>query len=101
MGSNTINPPPVLNRNSSDDEILGLLTESPRRTHREADNEGRDSSAQDWRTRTGEQLAMDFSDKEAAQETRRGSATGTAAASANDTERIEPEHLRGVGRELA
>lgn len=96
MGSYTINPAPVLNRNSSDDKILGLLTESPRRTRREANNEGRDPRAQDWRTRTGEQLAMDFSDKEAAQETRRGSTTDTVTASANDTEQIEPEHLRAA-----
>ena len=96
MGSNTINPAPVLNRNSSDDEILGLLTESPRRTRREANNEGRDSSAQDSRTRTSEQLAMDFSDKGPPQETRRGSTTDTVTASATDTEQIEPEHLRAA-----
>jgi hypothetical protein len=96
MGSNTINPAPVLNRNSSDDEILGLLTESPRRTRREANNEGRDPRAQDWRTRTGGQVAMDFSDKEAAPETRRGSTTDTVTASATDTEQIEPEHLRAA-----
>jgi hypothetical protein len=96
MGSNTINPAPLLNRNSSDEEILGLLTHSPRRARREANSEGRDSSAQDSRTRTGEQLAMDFSDKEAPQETRQGSATDTVAAGANDTEQIEPEHLRAA-----
>jgi hypothetical protein len=43
IGSNTINPPAVLSRNSSDDEILGLLTESRRRTRREANHEGRDA----------------------------------------------------------
>jgi hypothetical protein len=96
MGSNTINPPPVLNRNSSDDEILGLLTHSPRSSRREANNEGRDSSAWDSRTRTSEQLAMDFSDKEAPQETRRGPAADAVAASANDTEQIESEHLRAA-----
>jgi len=41
MGSNTITPPPVLNRNSSDDEILGLLPQAPRRTaRREVNGEG-------------------------------------------------------------
>ncbi len=96
MGSNTIHPAPVFNRNSSDDEILGLLTHPPRRSRREANNEGRDLSAPDSRTRTSEQLAMDFSDEQAPQEPRRGSATDTVAAGANDTEQIEPEHLRAA-----
>jgi hypothetical protein len=102
MGSNTITPPPILNRNSSDNEILGLLTQSARRTgHREAKteakSESRDSSAQDSTTRANDQLAMDFGD-EVESRVRRGSTTdagtaepGTAAADA--MELAEPEHL--------
>jgi hypothetical protein len=32
MSSNTMTPVPILNRNSSDDEILGLTTHLTRRT---------------------------------------------------------------------
>jgi hypothetical protein len=54
-----------LNRNSSDDEILGLLPQAPRRTaRREANGERRDPSAQDSAARTNEQLAMDFGQEE-------------------------------------
>jgi len=97
MGSNTITPPPVLNRNSSDDEILGLLTHAPRRTaRRETNGEGRDSSAQDSGTRTNEQLAMDFGDEEVQQGARRASATDAGAAGVNATGQLEPEHLRAA-----
>ncbi len=42
MGSNTITPPPVLHRNSSDDEILGLTAQLPRKSaRREANSAGR------------------------------------------------------------
>jgi hypothetical protein len=103
MGSNTITPPLVLNRNSSDEEILGLPTHAPRRTvRREANREGRDSSAQDSGTRTNEQLAMDFGDEEVPEGTRRGSATDAEAAGANATRQLEPEHLRAaLGRRNA
>jgi hypothetical protein len=42
-----IGPPPVLKRNFSDEEILGLLTHSPPRSRREANRAGRDAGAQD------------------------------------------------------
>ena len=75
MESNTIIPLPVLNRNSSDDEILGLLTQPPRRTGRgETKSEVHDSSAQDSTTRADDQLAMEFGD-EVDPRTRRDSAT--------------------------
>src|SRR5277367_245644 len=97
MGSNTIAPTPVLNRNSSDDEILGLLTHTPRRTgRREAHGEARDSTAQDTGTRTDEQLSMNFDDEEVPTGTRRGSATDTAATGANTAGQLEPEHLRAA-----
>jgi hypothetical protein len=97
MGSNTIAPAPVLNRNSSDDEILGLLTHTPRRTgRREAHGEARDSTAQDTGTRTDEQLSMNFDDEEVPTGTRRGSATDTAATGANTAGQLEPEHLRAA-----
>ena len=48
IGSNTITPLRVLNRNSSNHEILGLLTQPGRRAgRREAKSEARDSNAQD------------------------------------------------------
>jgi len=96
MGSSTITPPPVLNRNSSDDEILGLLAHSPRRSRRQTNSEGRDAGAQGPAARANEQLPMDFGDKEAPQEARSRSAADTIAAGANDTEQIEPEHLRAT-----
>jgi len=47
MSSHTITPAPVMNRNSSDDEILGLVTHLPRRSgRREANVEGREVAAQ-------------------------------------------------------
>src|SRR5277367_3847505 len=99
MGSNTITSAPVLNRNSSDDEILGLLTHTPRRTgRREANGDGRDSSAQDPGTQTNEQLSMNFDDDELRPGTRRVSATDTGTVSANTdaARQPEPEHLRAA-----
>ncbi len=99
MGSNTITPAPVLNRNSSDDEILGLLTHTQRRTgRRETQSEGSDSSAQDTGTQTNEQLSMNFDDDELRPGTRRVSATHTGTVSANTdaTRQPEPEHLRAA-----
>jgi len=46
MGSNTIPPPPELNCNPSDNEILGLLTHWPRRIRREANNDRAEPPAQ-------------------------------------------------------
>ena len=75
MESNTIIPSPVLNPNSSDDEILGLLTQPPRRTGRgETKSEVHDSSAQDSTARADDQSAMEFGD-EVDPRTRRVSAT--------------------------
>jgi hypothetical protein len=96
MGSNTVTPAPALNRNSSDDEILGLLTQPLRRTaRREAKSEVRDSSAQDSTTRANDQLAMGFGD-EVEPRTRRDSATHTQTTGANAAEQVEPEHLRAA-----
>jgi hypothetical protein len=71
MSSNTITPAPVLNRNSSDDEILGLATHSQRRNGRcEANGDGREASAQVSEPRTNEQLEIDFGVEEAPKGTR-------------------------------
>jgi len=95
MGSNTITPP-ALNRNSSDDEILGLLTQPVRRTtHREIKSEVRDSSAQESAARVDDQMAMDFG-HEVEPRTQRDSATDTEAAGADAEELVEPEHLRAA-----
>jgi hypothetical protein len=97
MGSNTITPPPVLNRNSSDDEILGLLTQAPRRTaRREANGERRDPSAQDSAARTNEQLAMDFGHEEVQRGARRASAGDAGASGVSATGQLESEHLRAA-----
>jgi hypothetical protein len=61
MSLNTITPAPVLNRNSSDGEILGLGTHLPRRNgRREVNRDGRDAKAHDSEPRTDEELEMDF-----------------------------------------
>jgi hypothetical protein len=97
MGSNTITPAAILNRNASDDEIRGLPMHTPRRTgRREAGNEVRDSDAQDTETRANEQSSMNFDDEEIPRATRRGSTTDTGAADANATGQLEPEHLRAA-----
>jgi hypothetical protein len=97
MASNTITPAPILDRNASDDEILGLPTHTPRRTGRhEAGNEVRDSGAQGTETQANEQLSMNFDDEEIPRATHRGSTTGTGAANANASEQLEPEHLRAA-----
>jgi hypothetical protein len=96
MGSNTITPAPVLNRNSSDDEIFGLLAQPARRTaRRETKSEVRDSKAQESAARTNDQLAMDFG-HEVEPRTQRDSATDTEAAGADAEELVEPEHLRAA-----
>jgi len=97
MGSNTITPPPVLDRNSSDDEILGLLPQAPRRAaRRESNGEVRDPSAQDSGARTNEQLAMDFGNEEVQRGARRVSAADEGASGGNATGPLEPEHLRAA-----
>jgi hypothetical protein len=97
MGSNTLTPLPVLNRNSSDDEILGLPTQPARRTGRhEEKSEARDSNAQDSATRATDQLTLDFADAAGPQVTRRSSATDGGDADANATGQVEPEHLRAA-----
>jgi hypothetical protein len=96
MGSNTITPPPVLNRNSSDDEILGLLTQPPRRTsRREAKSDARDSIAQDAAAHANDQLAMAF-EGEAEPRTRRDSVAHTETEGAKAANLAEPEHLRAT-----
>jgi hypothetical protein len=72
MSSNSITPAPVLNRNSSDDEILKLTTHLPRRNGgREANGGGRDTPAQISEPRTDEQLEIDFGTNEVSKGTRR------------------------------
>ena len=97
MSSNTITPAPVLNRNSSDDEILGLVTHLPRRSgRREANGEGREVAAQVSEPRSNEQLEMDFAAEEAPKGTRRGSATDTRTAAVDVSAGLDPEHLRAA-----
>jgi len=97
MGANTITPPPVLNRNSSDDEILGVLPQAPRRTaRREANGERRDPSAQDSAARTNEQLAMDFGHEEVQRGARRAYAADAGASGVSATGQLESEHLRAA-----
>jgi hypothetical protein len=100
MSSNTITPAPVLNRNSSDDEILGLVMQLPqlaRRTgRREANGDGREATAQVSEPRTDEQLEIDFGVEEAPKGTRRRSATNTNTAHADTSAKLEPERLRAV-----
>ena len=100
MSSNTITPAPVLTRNSSDDEILGLVTQLPqlaRRTgRRQANGDGRDATAQVSEPRADEQLEMDFGAEEAPKGTRQGSATNTNTPDADARAELEPEHLRAA-----
>jgi hypothetical protein len=96
MGSNTITPPQVLNRNSSDDEILGLLTQPARRIgRRETKGDARDSRAPDSTARANGLLAMDFGE-EVEPRRRRDSVTDTETAAANAADLVEPEHLRAA-----
>jgi hypothetical protein len=97
MSSNTITPAPVLNRNSSDDEILGLVTHLPRRNgRREANGEGREGSAQVLEPRTNDQFEVDFEAGQAPKGARRSSATDTKTPSVDVTAELEPEHLRAA-----
>jgi hypothetical protein len=98
MSSNTITPAPVLHRNSSDDEILGLVTHLPqlaRRTRRrEVNGDGREAGPQVSELRMNEQLEMDFDPERAPKGTRQGSATDANTPDADASAALEPEHLR-------
>jgi hypothetical protein len=97
MSSNTITPASVLNRNSSDDEILGLTTHLPRRNGcREANGDGRETPAQISEPRTDEQLEMDFGTEAVSKGARRGSAVNAETAGTNVSSELEPEHLRAA-----
>jgi hypothetical protein len=97
MSSNTITPAPVLNRNSSDDEILGLVTHLPRRNgRREVGGDGREPNAQDPAPQTNEQLEMDFAAEETPKGTPRISTTDAKNASVRLSAELEPEHLRAA-----
>ncbi len=97
MSSNTITPAPILNRNSSDDEILGLGTHLPRRNgRREPNSDERDATGQAVQARTNEQLEMEFDAARAPKGTRRSSATDTTNAGADGSAELEPEHLRAA-----
>ena len=99
MSSNTIAAAPVLNRNSSDDEILGLSTHLPRRNgRREANADEREATAQVAEPVTDEQLEIDFGV--------RANSEGIAAKfrdaeqktwqRADASATLEPEHLRAA-----
>jgi hypothetical protein len=97
MSSNTNTPAPVLNRNSSDDEISGLVTQLPRRNgRREAKRDGRDTTAQVSEPRTEQQLEMDFGVDEVPKGTRRGASTDTKNVGVDVSAEPEPEHLRAL-----
>jgi hypothetical protein len=97
MSSNTITPAPVLNRNASDDEILGLTTQLPRRTaRREANGNVREAPPEISEPRTNEQLEIDFAVEETPKGTRRSSATNAETADANASVQLEPEHLQAA-----
>jgi hypothetical protein len=97
MSSNTISPAPVLNRNSSDDEILGLTTHLPRSNgRREANGEARETPAQISEPRRNEQLEIDFGDDDDSKGARRSSAANAETAGANVGTELEPEHLRAT-----
>jgi hypothetical protein len=97
MSSNTITPAQALNRNSSSDEILGLVTHLPRRTgRREANGDGREVTAQVSEPRTDEQLEIDFGADEVSKGARRSAAANAETAGTNASSELEPEHLRAA-----
>jgi hypothetical protein len=97
MSSNTTAPAPVLNRNSSDDEILGLVTHLPRRNApRGVNGSGREATAQAAEPRTNEQLEIDFGVEEAPKGVGRSSATNAETPETNGSGEVEPEHLRAA-----
>jgi hypothetical protein len=97
MSSNTITPAPALNRNSSDDEILGLVRHLPRRNGRhEANGDGREAAVQVSEPRRDEQLEIDFDAAQASRGTRRSSTTDAKNAGVDVSVELEPEHLRAA-----
>ncbi len=101
MSSSANTPAPVLNRNSSDDEILGLVTQLPhlarRNGRREANGNGREATAKILEPNPDDQLEIDFAVDEVpkgraekfyderrdrAGECRRGGGAGTLASGA-------------------
>jgi hypothetical protein len=95
MSSDTITPAPVLNRNSSDDEILGLITHLSRRTgQRGANGNGREAPAQISEPPADEQLEMDFGAEEAPKSGRRSAGATAETADAEASAKLETEHLR-------
>src|SRR5271155_188501 len=97
MSSNTITPARVLNRNSSDDEILGLTTHLPRRNgRREAKDDGRGTPAQVSEPRTDEQLEIDFGGDEVSKAGQRSPAANPQTTGTKLSSELEPEHLRAA-----
>jgi hypothetical protein len=100
MSSNTITPAPVLNRNSSDDEILGLVTQHPhlsrRNGRREANGDGREATAKILEPQTDDQLEMEFGAEDIPRGERRNSATDVETVGTNVSAAVEPEHLRAA-----
>jgi hypothetical protein len=97
MSSNTITPAPVLNRNSSDDEILGLTMHLPRRNgRREAQDDGRGTPAQVSEPRKDEQLEIDFGGDEVSKAGQRSSAANPQTTGTKLSSELEPEHLRAA-----
>ena len=100
MSSSANTPAPVLNRNSSDDEILGLVTQLPhlarRNGRREANGNGREATAKILEPNPDDQLEMDFAVDEVPKGARRSSTTNAETAPANVGAAAEPEHLRAA-----
>ncbi len=100
MSSSTNAPAAVLNRNSSDDEILGLVTQLPqlarRNGRREANGGEREANVKVAEPRTNEQLEMAYDADDAAKGTPRSSATDANDVGADASAELEPEHLRAA-----
>ena len=100
MSSSANTPAPVLNRNSSDDEILGLVTQLPhlarRNGRREANGNGREATAKILEPNPDDQLEIDFAVDEVPKVARRSSTTNAETAPANVGAAAEPEHLRAA-----
>lgn len=100
MSSSANTPAPVLNRNSSDDEILGLVTQLPhlarRNGRREANGNGREATAKILEPNPDDQLEMDFAVDEFPKGARGSSTTNAETAPANVGAAAEPEHLRAA-----
>ena len=100
MSSSANTPAPVLNRNSSDDEILGLVTQLPhlarRNGRREANGNGREATAKILEPNPDDQLEIDFAVDEVPKVARRSSTTSAETTGANVAAAAEPEHLRAA-----